>query len=242
MTIGRSAVVLLAFAVGCLAVGAISVQSRALLTVKCVSTSPSQCKAVIPVAGGLSEQPLTVTFPAKGYYLSEASGTTSPKASYVLGPPGNGPEDYPPDGLEYVSKISADPSNTAGAEAILIFTLPATATTPTKPTVAKGSFYGTCGKDASGVKPCQVSFTLAAGGHRIKNLRFEPPACLVNNNTSSTLPVQPDGSFNITISYNGGSPKFTIAGKILSPTSAKVTLTATCNGKTTRRTMKLTKH
>ena len=112
---------------------------------------------------------------------------------------------------------------------------------PAATPIPSGSFVGTCGKDATGAKPCQVSFTLSDAGKRITDFRFEPPSCLVNNNTVTTTPVQSGDSFGFVITYNGGSPKFAILGKILSATKATVTLKASCQGKTTTRSMTLTK-
>jgi hypothetical protein len=228
--------------------GASIAQARSLLTVTCEPTSKTTCTVVIPIAGGLPNQPLTVIFPAKGYQLSQSGGSPVGKVQWELGPPANAPSDYRDGGTRYVSQISAATANGPGSKAIITFSLP-TAPTPTPtqapttaPTLAPGSFKGSCGTDATGkANACNVSFSLAPGGKKITSLRFEPPACLINNNTSTTLPVNPDGSFNVTITFNHGTPKFTITGKIVSATKATGTISATCSGKTTTRTLTLTK-
>ncbi len=129
---------------------------------------------------------------------------------------------------------------TSGVVASQAFGAPTT--TPTSTQLPSGTFLGTCGKDATGAKPCQVSFMLTDRGQRVANLQFEPPSCLVNNKTSSTVPVLPGRRFKLSITLGSDSPRFMIVGRIVSGTKAIATLTATCHGKTTTRTATLTKH
>ena len=168
----------------------------------------------------------------------------------MLGPPGNAPSDYRDGGTRYVSQIAAATTNPPGSKAVTQVQ-PLHRANPRADAGAKhlaaargwelqGILRNRC-RPARRTAACFVSFSLAAGGKRINGLRFEPPACLVNNNTSTTLPVNSDGSFNVTITFNHGAPKFTIQGKIVSASKATATISATCAGKTTTRTLTLSK-
>ena len=235
--------------VGALAVFGVSIaQARSLLTVTCKPKGTKTCTVVIPIAGGLPNQPLTVIFPGKGYQLSRSGGSPVGKVQWELGPPANVPSDYKDGGTRYVSQINAASTNPPGSKALITFSIPTvpsprpTQAPTTSPPLAAGSFKGSCGTDATGkADACNLSFSLSPGGKRITSLRFEPPACLINNNTSTTLPINADGSFNVTITFNHGTPKFTITGKIVSATKATATITAMCSGKTTTRTLTLSK-
>lgn len=224
-------------------------QARSALTVHCMPTSKTSCTVVISAAGGLPDQPFTVIFPGKGYALSESGGTPAGKVDWELGPPADVPSDYRDGDTRYVSQIDAAASNAPGTKIIITFMLrsalsPSGGQAPAAgPTVTAGIYSGTCGADASGkANACQVSFSLSAGGRRIVNLRFEPPACLLNNDTETSLPVGAGGSFNVTITFDHGTPKFTISGQILSASKATATISASCSGKTTTRTLTLHGH
>ena len=96
-----------------------------------------------------------------------------------------------------------------------------------------GHYAGTCGAGAGGPKPCEVSLTVTGGtsGHRVTKLMFEPPSCLINNNTSTDTPLRGDGSFGFSLQYNNTNHlKVTISGKFTSASKIKVTMTASCQG------------
>lgn len=108
-----------------------------------------------------------------------------------------------------------------------------------------GHYSGTCGRGSGGPKPCEVSLTVTGGlsGHRVRNLMFEPPSCLINNNTSTSTPLQADGSFGFTLQYaNTNHLKVTMSGRFITATKIKVTMIATCQGFGTKtRTLTLRK-
>lgn len=109
---------------------------------------------------------------------------------------------------------------------------------------SNGHYSGTCGTGSGGPKPCEVSLTVTgASNHRVTNLMFEPPSCLINNNTSTSTPLRPDGSFAVTLQYaNTNHFKVTIRGKFVTAAKIKVTMIATCQGfGTTTRTLTLRK-
>ena len=106
-----------------------------------------------------------------------------------------------------------------------------------------GHYSGTCGAGAGGPKPCEMSLNVTGGGasHRVTKLMFEPPSCLINNDTSTNTPLAPDGSFAFSLQYNNTNHfKVTIRGKFTSASRIKVTMIATCQGFGTKtRTMTL---
>jgi hypothetical protein len=210
-------------------------QGRSLLTAHCKPVTKTTCSVVIPIAGGLPQQSFTVIFPSAGYYLEESGGSPVGKAAWELGPPAADPSDYRDGDTEYVSQISADTTDPPGSKAIVTFAKAAVPTPSATPIGAKGSFSGTCGTG------CSLSFTLAANGTSLSDLLLQPPACLSSPLSSDgTLPVVA-GSFNISINVNNGAAHITVEGKMVGPTKATATLSATCAGKTTSRTVALTK-
>ena len=96
-----------------------------------------------------------------------------------------------------------------------------------------GHYAGTCGAGSGGPKPCEVSLTVTGGaaGHRVTNLMFEPPSCLINNDTSTNTPLRPDGSFGFSLQYNNTNHlKVTISGRFVSASKIRVTMIASCQG------------
>ncbi len=60
---------------------------------------------------------------------------------------------------------------------------------------------------------------------------FEPPSCLINNDTTTNTPLRPDGSFAPRCNSNNTNHlKVTISGRFVSASKIKVTMTATCQG------------
>ena len=108
---------------------------------------------------------------------------------------------------------------------------------------ADGHYSGTCGPGSGGPKPCEMSLTVtgSSASHRVTHLMFEPPSCLINNDTSTNTPLQADGSFGFSLQYsNTNHLKVTIQGKFISASKIKVTMIATCQGFGTKtRTMTL---
>lgn len=107
-----------------------------------------------------------------------------------------------------------------------------------------GHYAGTCGAGSGGPKPCEVILTVtgAGSGQRVMNLMFEPPICLINNDTSTDTPLHPGGTFGFSLQYsNTNHLKVTISGKFISASKIKVTMIASCQGFGTR-TRNLTLH